>query len=290
MLLGDDIYDIVDYCHQRNLAVRIVTNAFWARTFKEAYAILRQLKSLGLTEINISTGDEHLHWVSYDKIVNALVAAHYLEMPTVVNVEASDTKKYNSDMFLKDPRLKSREIGISDAVEFINGKWVYFRKDVVTQKPDTPQQVQTLIRQHANKARCTSLFRGINISPKGHMLACCGLTVQGQDFLDLGDIDAGNIKSTYERNFQDFLKIWLFTEGPYDVLDFCYSKRKDKDIAVTKGMHICEICRLILHDNTNIDILRSSYMEKYPSVILNYTIIKKRIEKLTQKYIYNDKN
>lgn len=74
-LLGEDLDKIVKYASQKGLFVRVVTNGFWAKTFKKAYLRLNKLVQLGLSEVNLSTGNEHQEWVSYDSIVNAAVAS-----------------------------------------------------------------------------------------------------------------------------------------------------------------------------------------------------------------------
>ena len=60
MLLGNKIYEIIKHGKENGLLVRIVTNGYWAKSYRIAFNKLQKLKNAGLYEINFSTGDDHL--------------------------------------------------------------------------------------------------------------------------------------------------------------------------------------------------------------------------------------
>ena len=68
------------------------------------------------------------------------------------------------------------------------------------------------------KTPCKHLFEDIIINPYGEVYACCGIGVCHIPQMRLGNIHQEPIQTIYERAFEDVLKIWLYTEGPQDVL------------------------------------------------------------------------
>lgn len=130
-LLKSDLDKIVLYASNKGLRVRIVTNGYWASSFEKAIERLSILVNSGLNEINFSTGDDHLEFVSENFVVNGLRAALKLGLTTVVNVEANRTKEFNSFAFLKNeelaPYLKPNENG-EVKLMIVNGVWLPFTK------------------------------------------------------------------------------------------------------------------------------------------------------------------
>src|SRR5215470_7199012 len=76
-MLGEDLHKAIRLCKQRRPAVvvRLVTNAFWAHTPAAAETTLRALKDAGLDELNISTDDYHLPYISLQRVKHAWDAA-----------------------------------------------------------------------------------------------------------------------------------------------------------------------------------------------------------------------
>ncbi len=74
-VLGKKLNEIIKYAKKLNLLTRVVSNGFWAKTYDIAYKKLYELKKIGLTEINFSTGDNHIEFVSVENVVNGVRAA-----------------------------------------------------------------------------------------------------------------------------------------------------------------------------------------------------------------------
>lgn len=64
------LLSLIKHIHSHNLTCRVVTNGFWAKSKEIAVKLLSECKKSGLDEINFSTGDDHLQYVSIDKIKN----------------------------------------------------------------------------------------------------------------------------------------------------------------------------------------------------------------------------
>lgn len=85
--LGKDLDKIVSYAHSKEFGVRIVSNVSWATSFKKAYKRMEELVALGLTEMNLSCGDEHQRWVKFDNVINVTVACIILKITLAINIE-----------------------------------------------------------------------------------------------------------------------------------------------------------------------------------------------------------
>lgn len=265
-LLGNDLYDIINYASSLRLIVRVVTNGFWARSYNIAYETLKKLKNVGLREINFSTGDEHQEWVSYDNIVFGAMAAIDLELTCIINVETHDNSHFDPNSFIRDCRLKSYFNASTHRapLRIKLGAWVPFKKEsnISYDNINLPQE--------RIKQRCTSLFKVLSINPYSQLLACCGLTCEHIIPLRLGTITNNNLKSLYESQFLDLIKLWIFIDGPYSVLSTIY---KGRGLNIKIQGHICHICAEIFKDNENIAYVQNHYKEIMPSIIFKYKLL-----------------
>lgn len=82
------------------------------------------------------------------------------------------------------------------------------------------------------------------------------------NFIYLIEYQFGNI---------DFLKIWLFLEGPHEVLKYINEKRGVEKKIVG---HICYACAEIFKDGKNIQWIKDNYNEIMPSIMFKYLTLK----------------
>jgi hypothetical protein len=217
-LLGQSLPKIINYATQKGLIVRVVTNGYWAKSYDIAYKKLSHLVDVGLKEINFSTGDDHLEWVSYDNIVYGCMAAIELGITCVVNVEQHDNSVFKARQLQEEKRLipyfeKSQK---NNTIFFVESSlWIKFNKD------SDISYNKSLVTKEIESG-CKSLFSTIVINSYAQMLACCGLTSERILPMRLGDVTRSDIASLYTSQFNDFLKIWLFVEGPINILKFIY--------------------------------------------------------------------
>jgi len=270
-LLGNDLEKIVGHSAPKGLIVRIVTNGYWAKSYQEAYDILSNLRNKGLKEINFSTGDDHLQWVDYENIVNGSMAAMDLGLTCLINVETHDNSSFNGDVFRNDSRLTDYfdKLKYANSLRVERGMWVPFNDNSTISYDKIEKNNENLC-----KKRCDSLFTTLPITPYSQLMACCGLTCEHIVPFRLGNLRHKTMKELYEAQFKDLLKIWLFVEGPYTVLEYIYSKRGiDKKIIG----HTCYICAEIFRDEENINYIKDNYSEIMPTIMFKYFLLKKTI-------------
>lgn len=271
-LLGQSLAEIINYATKKGLSVRVVTNGYWAKSYAVAHRRLKHLIDNGLKEINFSTGDDHLEWVPYDNIVYGCMAAVELGITCVVNVEQHDNSVFKVQQFQEDNRLipyfeKSKKNNTIFIIE--SSLWIKFNKD-----SDISYNKLTVAKETSRG--CKSLFSTIAINPYAQMNACCGLTSEKTLQMRVGDVTRNDIASLYATQFNDFLKIWLYVEGPMSILKFIYEKRNIPFENIIG--HICDICAEIFKDSENISILRKYYKEVIFKILLRYSLIIKTLK------------
>lgn len=267
--LKNDLKKVVDYSSQKKLISRVVTNGYWATSFKTAYLTLKDLRNAGLGELNLSTGDEHQVWVNYDNIILAAVSALLLGMSVVINVESSNTSNFSVINIFNDIRLrKYLDTPSKYSLKIIGGRWVEFE----TSKEKKIEQQRYYPSNRIN--RCTNLFNSITISPNHQMWACCGLSVKHIPYLNIGNTKKFPLKFLHKYQLNDFLKIWIYTEGPMRILEFCKKHgNEDLDLSIT-NWHPCQACNILFSDSRNIEIINKYYKEIYTNVVFKYLFLR----------------
>lgn len=98
-LVASDIPQMISRAKSHNLMSRVVSNGFWATTYEAAVKKLKPLVDTGLTELNISTGDNHQKYVPFENVVNGFRAAYDLGIRSMaVSVESPPNAEFTSDV------------------------------------------------------------------------------------------------------------------------------------------------------------------------------------------------
>lgn len=264
-LLQDELLDAISYVSRLGKRSRIVSNAYWAYSYKQAYFILNELKRRGLNEINFSTGDEHQEFVPYENIVYACRAALDLSFPVAVNIESNENKKFKMETLSNDTRLLKYKYHPSFFIS--NGLWIAYDKEENKQS----EICEKTITPHKNKEEigCETIFNNIAVSPKKQLFSCCGFYAPHTPLLQFGKFGEGDISENYHSQFDDLLKIWLFTSGPHSIAKFINQYKGERRIDFNKK-HPCSVCEQIYKDSENIEIVKLHYKEIFPTIMFNY--------------------
>ena len=65
--------------------------------------------------------------------------------------------------------------------------------------------------------------------------------------------------------FHDFLKIWLYVDGPKKILD--YVKEWENNIEIPKFMHTCQACAFIYQNKRVQEIINNNFKKCYTEVL-----------------------
>lgn len=260
----EKISKIIGHAKRKGLTCRVVTNGFWGETEDKAYRILELLKRVGLDEINFSTGDDHLEYVEINRIQNCISAALALGFTTVLNIEYGNDRSFNIE------KLKDEVEGLDwNKLSIIKGLWMPFTKD----------SLDKLLPLHENclhpvMDRCSNIFTGITISPDSKMFSCCGLPVKYIKYFDLGVVSKENLFELYQEQFRDFLKIWLYVEGPYKILSYIERECGINIPEIHVLSHMCFYCACLFTNPQYLNAAREIYEYKYDSVMMKYFFCK----------------
>lgn len=257
--------EIIDVAsHKYGLAVRIVSNAHWARTYDSARRKVVELKIAGLNEINFSTGDEHLEFVPIEYIKNAIIASVEEGFVPYVNVESIEGHGFNSAFFAKDEQLSN--LLNDNKFKVSNGIWIDFKNpQTMMKKPDKGIC--------CSNQRCDNIFSGLVITPDNRLKACCGITSGRVKHLDLGNPAKIPLRTLYSKQFDDFVKIWLHTDGALKILEFIAKYDKRICIEELAHLHQCLICTMILNNDELLRVIKEHYDKIYANVIMKYNLI-----------------
>lgn len=266
----DFVCRILSYAKKYNLVCRVVTNGFWGKTEKVALEVLVRLKDVGLNELNISTGDDHLEYVNIDRIRNCIKAALYLDIKTIINLESGNDRTFCID----DLNCCLNGLNEKDKLNYsvIKGMWMPFTEESLHKLKQIPKGFM-----HPVMERCVNIFSGITISPNNDLLSCCGLPVNYISFFNVGNLNIDDIETLYSRQFHDFLKIWLYVEGPYSILSYVESQMNIEIPELRVLSHMCFYCAVLFTNNNYLSAVRKCYKKKYDSVMIKfYLLMKKR--------------
>lgn len=270
-LLGKDLEEAVRHAARAGLKTRCVSNGYWARTPEGARARLGPLRDAGLGELNVSTGDFHQAFVPRESVINAAVAGLDLGLDVVVMVEIHKGRAVTAKDILGDARLaravrrKGRPI-----FRVIESPWA------PTTVLGTVPQEAGLLADRGNvhrKEGCDSVLSTIVATPDRRLGLCCGLTRESIPELNV-PLPAGDLKDALDAAAGDFMKIWLFVEGPEKIL--AWAAAKDPKIEWEgRYAHRCHACLAIFRQRRVKDAIRRHYREKVSEVLLRYSIVSK---------------
>lgn len=156
-LLKGDLAIAIEHASKKKLSCRIVSNGFWATNEKVAHSFLAKLHNKGLSELNLSTGDEHQKWIPYKNIINACKAALKENILVAINVESTSNSHFTSQNLLEDPEIK--EAIYKNKIILKDSLWIEFDKTNSSEQAYIP-----------DKKGCSYLFNTISISPDMHFI------------------------------------------------------------------------------------------------------------------------
>ena len=268
-LLKEDLLDAIQFASKHGLATRVVTNGHWAKTDESTDEMINKLVAAGLTEINFSTGDEHVQYVPLDRIIRAVkkCAENTAFASVVINIEGAIGNRINKKTIMSSPAISSLPKETIRKIICLQSIWIPFRK----RNPENTSQNRTGKRINADSHKgCAAVLNSININPNGQFLSCCGLSSEYSPFLKLGQVQ-NNIEALHDLRFDDIMKIWLYTAGPLNIL-----KKIGGDIG-DGNKHMCEYCLELFMNKQNLERLLNIDSDEINNILLDYSLKTSRL-------------
>ena len=270
-LLREDLVELVALCADRGMLTRIVTNGYWATSPKAAARRLRPLVEAGLNEINFSTGDDHAAFVPLERIICGIESAVSVGLPTALMIESGARRGVTAKTVV--PQLAARP-RIAEAMDMrmltvIESPWMAFGGDAnpVAQ----PNQMLVNRSNLAERSPCRSVLSTMVVTPDERLGMCCGLPREEIPDLHAGDLRQEPMRDLVERALHDFLKIWLFVEGPERIL--AWAAQRDPTIEWENlYAHNCDACRAMYSDSRVMALVREQYEDRFDAVMHKYAL------------------
>lgn len=278
-LLKEDLFESLEYCSKLGLATRIVTNGFWGNTKKSALKMALRLKDAGLNEINFSTGDNHQQWVPYDSVVNSVIECTKLNIRVAVSIESHNASKFNRNEAMNHKDIiKILNSDFEVKPSFFESVWIPFHnKSVLTYENFN---LDTSING------CENILEFLGLFPDKSIKACCGLTIDYIDEMTLGMLNKDKLEDIFFKQLKDFLKIWLWVDGPEYIYKFAIDKIEGWK-ENSRFIHPCQFCAEIYNNNTIMNVLASHWEEKIDEVMFRFNLKIKEQENLAEGSVIN---
>jgi hypothetical protein len=265
-LLREDLVAAIEYASSLGLRTRCVTNGYWAKSIRHGRARLEALKTAGLNELNVSTGDYHQRWVSQDTVINAACLSVELELDaTLIVVELQKNRRVTRESLVMDPRIATLLAHGDSRFRLIESPWVPMSFGERIEQDDD----QLLSRRTLHlRSGCDSVFKALVVTPERRFGYCCGLT--REQIPELNAIWSGDdLDELVEAGASDFMKIWLFVDGPERIL--AWAATKDSRIVWEhRYAHRCHSCLALFADSLVRSAIRAHYKERVNDVLMRY--------------------
>ncbi len=270
-MLGDDLAELIAFATSLGLATRCVTNAYWAPTLEDAKRRLAPMITAGLTELSISTGDQHARFVPLENIVYAMRAAFDANITVATMVELSGDRRVTETGLRSMPLFESllgkfplRNIHVDES------PWISMDVGERSVEYDSSQLVNA--SNLHTRPRCTSVLDTMVINPQEELYACCGITSQQIPEMNLGKITHRSLRDSYDGAREDFMKIWISTEGPEKILAWAATIDPMIDWQ-NRFAHQCDSCRFLFEDERVGNVIREHYLERIPDVLVSRALL-----------------
>lgn len=242
-LRWNDLLAGIRFTRENGLMARLVTNAHWATREKVAQTKLQKLIDAGVSEINFSTGDEHVKFIPIERVLLATAESLKAGITTSVMIEAKKEREVTKSSFigsLKDFGLTEKQLGLLSIVE---SPWMPLDPSTTE---DYEEGMLANNRNVVSKPPCESLLRTITIQADARISPCCGLGMREISELNVAKI-GDTISEVMRRSESDIMKLAIHYIGPYELLRM--ASVSDSTIEwENKYAHICQACARIYHD------------------------------------------
>lgn len=261
-LIRKDLLEGITYAKAKGIPSRCVTNGYWAKNIERATEVLLPFKRAGLTEINFSTGDSHQKFISVDKILYGVIAALKLGLTVAISVETTKNNEFLKDDLLENNIYKQYIAGTEYEKHLIvsSSIWVSFHDDTQFEY-DNQKQI--------TKDGCTSIFDTVALEPTHGLVGCCGLTVGDISEMHLGRLSTDTqVKELFATQYNDFLKIWIYTDGPDYILD--KAREWEPSLVIPKFHHRCLSCAYIYNTEEIKQVISQNYERVIATVLSDF--------------------
>lgn len=271
-LLGDNLFEAIKYANSLGLITRCVTNGYWATSDSVTRKKIEKLVDAGISEMNFSTGDEHLKYVPFERILLGATICAENNIRTIVSVEGHNNAVFHTanmnehslikNFYEKFPKKKKQ-------LTIVQNIWMSIHKENILIQDEALDRTNP--RRVTMDRGCSNVITNMVINPEEQLSSCCGLTFENIPEMKIGSLKKHSMKELFEKQLDDFMKIWIYVEGPEGIIEFAASK--NKNIKIPKNLyHICESCAFMYQNKEIRETIAQHYHEKIEDVLFQLTL------------------
>lgn len=266
-LLGNDLFEAISYANKLGLMTRCVSNGYWAASDKSARENVMKLKESGITEMNFSTGDEHATYVPFERVLRAAITCAENKIKAIISVEGHNEVHFEADKIYDHEMVQKFYKNHPDKKNYffiLKNVWMSIHEDFKIEQTEVGDRMDK--NTQSGERGCSNVIINLVINPEEQLASCCGLTFENIPEMKLGSLRELSMKSLYEEQLDDFLKLWIYVEGPESIIEF--AKAKNPNIELPSEMyHICETCAYLYTHEEIRQTISENYHEKIDDVL-----------------------
>lgn len=266
-LMGEMLLDAIAYADGLGAITRMVTNAVWATTDEKAKAKITDLRQAGLAELNISADDYHLPYIPFDNVVRAWRAAkgrgfravviancygpRSLVTPQYVMQQLGETLPERFDADGNQARLPAPS---ADGTVYVVSNSYLQRLGRARQEVGSGDLVWPASQDDLSGG-CPWAVRSAALSPRGHLVACCGIEAEGNAVLDFGDATETSAQRLVDAADQSIVVNAIAILGPLFLLRFVQHRAPDVAFRAQYST-VCEVCEDVVRRGETLEVLQ----------------------------------
>ena len=167
-----DLLEGIRLARSLDLPTRLVTNAHWALNPKRALECIDALISAGLSEINYSTGDEHVRFIPLERVLYAAGAATTRDLHVVVVVELRAQRQVDCAAVEAHSIYQTFTEEQKRRIKILESPWMPLEPYTIEQYPE-----RIAIDRHNLGWRpgCDNVMQTYTLQADGRIGCCCGI-------------------------------------------------------------------------------------------------------------------
>jgi len=255
-LVKGDLMRAIQFCTEKGIVTRLVTNASWARTEKSAAKMVARLRRAGLAELNLSIDDYHTPYIPVESVFRAWRASKGQGFSAVVLANSHGAGSLITPEYIMEKLGEKIELRYDDdgsETPFSNSEdgTYYCISNSLLQKLEraSDEVPETAFRKQPDQEQlnvvCPYAIRSAALSPTGNLLSCCGFELHGNDVLEFGSVETKPVRDLLATANDNIIVIAIAYLGPLFLNRFVRSIRPDLKIESRFGS-ICEACHSVV--------------------------------------------
>jgi organic radical activating enzyme len=206
----------IRHAHDLGFPVRLVTNAHWATDLDTTREKLAELIDHGLSEINYSTGDEHMRFIPLERVVYGIVAACERAFRVHVMVEMKKESGITRSTVMEQPLIAQMTEEQHRWLSVVASPWMPLSHTASYQYPEG----NAVTRENLGvRSGCDSVLQTYTVQADGRIGACCGLGLRAINELNVTRAEQPErLRQAIIESEADFLKLWIHYWGPEKIV------------------------------------------------------------------------